>query len=169
MAPGGGSGCPHRIRHGPYNRNVLNGNGGDEDSAFSGCIHHLLASFGQVDRRCRTAGHRHALSRDSRNFSGKAGPVPCQTGQFMADTFKNHTQNLTAPPSAAAEITPSDTAELSFATRAIYVGTAGNLRLRMLDGSTVTLTNLQSGAMYALRSDRIMATGTTAGGLVGLW
>ncbi len=87
----------------------------------------------------------------------------------MTDTFKSHTQNLTAPPPSAAEITPSDAVDLAFATRAIYVGGAGNLKVRMLDGSQITFTNVQAGAQYAMRVDRVLATGTTATGIVALW
>jgi len=87
----------------------------------------------------------------------------------MTDIFKNHSQNLTAPPSSAAEITPSDAVDLPFASRALYVGNAGNLKVRMLDGSIVTYANVQAGAQYPLRVDRVLATGTTATAIVALW
>jgi hypothetical protein len=87
----------------------------------------------------------------------------------MTDTFKGHSQNLIAPPASAVEVTPSDTADLAFATRAIYVGTAGNLKARMLDGTEVTLSNVQAGCQYAMRVDRIFSTGTTASGIVAFW
>lgn len=87
----------------------------------------------------------------------------------MTDTFKSHTQNLTSPPPSALEIAPSDAIDLAVATRALYVGGAGNLKVRMLDGSDVTFSNTQAGAQYALRVDRVYATGTTATGIVALW
>lgn len=87
----------------------------------------------------------------------------------MTDTFKSHTQNLISPPPSAAEITPSDTLDLTFATRALYVGGGGNLKVRMLDGTLVTFANTQAGAQYAMRVDRVLATGTTASGIVALW
>lgn len=87
----------------------------------------------------------------------------------MTDTFKGHSQNLIAPPASAVEVTPSDSTDLTFATRAIYVGTAGNLRVKMLDGTTITLTNVQAGCQYALRVDRVLATGTSATGIIAFW
>ncbi len=87
----------------------------------------------------------------------------------MTDTFKSHTQNLTAPPASAAEIAPSDTIDLTYATRAIYVGNAGSLRVKMLDGATINFANVQAGSQYSMRVDRIFAAGTTATGIVALW
>lgn len=87
----------------------------------------------------------------------------------MTDTFKSHTQNLTAPPASAAEIILSDSTDLPFVTRAIYIGGAGNLRVRMLDGAVVTFGNVQAGSQYALRVDRVYATGSSATGIVALW
>lgn len=87
----------------------------------------------------------------------------------MADSFRSHTQNLTAPPTSAAELPPSDSTDLPYVTRGIYVGTAGNLKVRMQDGSLVTFNNVVAGQIYPLRIDRVLATGTTAAGIVGLW
>ena len=87
----------------------------------------------------------------------------------MTDTFKSHTQNLTSPPPSAVEISISDSVDLAYATRAIYVGGAGNLKVRMLGGTDVTFMNVQAGAQYAMRCDRVFATGTTATGIVALW
>lgn len=87
----------------------------------------------------------------------------------MTDTFRNHGRSLTSPPDAAAAIVPDDGADLAFATRAVYVGGAGDLRVRMLGGAEVTLAAVPAGAMLPLRVARILATGTTATRLVGLW
>lgn len=87
----------------------------------------------------------------------------------MIDTFRTHSRTLTAPPEAAAEIIPDDAAELACATRALYVGVAGDLRVRMLGGAVVTLTAVPAGSLLPLRLRQVLATGTSAGGLVGLW
>ena len=86
----------------------------------------------------------------------------------MADDFDGHETGLTTPAVNAVDITPSDAAPLAFATRAIYVGTTGNLRVQMVSGDIVTLNSVQAGAFYPLRVGQVMATGTTAAGLVGL-
>ncbi len=85
------------------------------------------------------------------------------------DTFKKHTRSLTSPPEHAVAVEPADDADLAVATRALYVGVGGDLAVRMLDGGTVTLVGVQGGTMLPLRVDRVLATGTTAGAILGLW
>ncbi len=65
-------------------------------------------------------------------------------------------------------ITPSDTTDLPETTRALYVGAGGALALRLASGASVTLTNVPPGSLLPLRCDRVLATGTSAGSLVGL-
>jgi hypothetical protein len=86
----------------------------------------------------------------------------------MSDQFQGHETGLTTPAVHASDIVPSDAVALPFASRAIYVGTAGNLRVQLISGDTVTLTNVQTGAYYPLRVAQVLATGTTAAGLVAL-
>jgi len=86
----------------------------------------------------------------------------------MSDDFENHTAGLTSPARNAAAITPSDTADLASATRALYVGQSGNVRLVTVAGQTVTFNNMLPGVVYPLRVARVLATGTTATGLVAL-
>lgn len=86
----------------------------------------------------------------------------------MADDFETHQPSLTAPAGAAQAITPHNTTPLSHVTRAIYVGGTGDLRITLVSGDTVTLTGVQGGTAYPLRATHVLATGTTATGLVGL-
>jgi hypothetical protein len=86
----------------------------------------------------------------------------------MADDFETHQAGLTSPAGAGAAITPSDATPLARATRAIFVGGTGNLRVTLTGGDTVTLSNVQGGMVYPLRAAYVLATGTTATGLVGL-
>ncbi len=86
----------------------------------------------------------------------------------MADDFEDHQSGLTSPAEAAQAITPSDSVALARTTRAIYVGGTGDLRVTMLSGDVVTLGSVQAGMVYPLRASHVMATGTTATGLVGL-
>lgn len=84
------------------------------------------------------------------------------------DDFANHTPSLTSPAQEAEAVTPSDSVALARASRAIYVGTGGNLRLQLVSGGEVTLSNVQAGVCYPLRVAQVFATGTTAGNLVAL-
>ena len=87
----------------------------------------------------------------------------------MIDSYRTHGRSLTSPPEAGAAILPDDAAELAHATRAIYVGGAGDLRLRLLGGAVVTLVAVPAGTLLPLRVRQVFATGSTASHLVGLW
>ena len=82
-----------------------------------------------------------------------------------------YSQDDTSPASNAEEITPHDT-NLVTTTRALYVGTGGNVKVEMLDidgGSAVSFLNVPDGTLLPLRVIRVHATGTTASDIVGLW
>lgn len=85
----------------------------------------------------------------------------------MIDTFHTHSTSLTSPPSSATIVQPSDVQDLTHASRAIHVGTAGDLRVLTLDGQEVTYRALQG--TKVLRVRRIFATGTTASDIVVEW
>lgn len=75
---------------------------------------------------------------------------------------------LMGPAEGAAAITTSDSAELTYVTRAIYVGTAGDLHVVMDDGSEVTFSGMAGGVIYPLRVRQVF-TDSTATDLVGLY
>lgn len=64
-----------------------------------------------------------------------------------------------------AAITPSDATVVDFA--AIYVGGAGNVTVRCIDGNVVTFTAPPVGFIIPVACDRVMAA-TTATLLIGL-
>ena len=86
----------------------------------------------------------------------------------MQDAFADHAVGLTAPATHAATISPLDAVDLARATRAIYVGQTGNVRVQTTSGDIVTFANLQAGVLYPIRVARVFQTGTTAADLVGL-
>ncbi len=86
----------------------------------------------------------------------------------MSDDFSGRESGLTSPAQDAEAVTPSDAAALPRAARALYVGSAGNLRLRMLSGVDVTFTAVPAGTLLPLRATHVLATGTTAGSIVAL-
>ena len=88
----------------------------------------------------------------------------------MIDMFKTHARSLTSPPEDAADITPGDAGtELSHVTRALYVGVAGDIALLMQGGATVVLRGVPSGSFLPLRVRQVLASGTSADGIVGFW
>lgn len=85
----------------------------------------------------------------------------------MIDTFGKHTRSLTSPPEHAILIVPADQ-DLAHVTRALYVGVGGDVAVRMLDGSVVTLLNVPSGTLLPLRVSRVLPA-STASSILGLW
>jgi hypothetical protein len=87
----------------------------------------------------------------------------------MIDEFSKYNRSLVSPPEHAGDIAPDDASDLSNVTRALYVGGTGNLRVRMLGGETASFANVPSGTLMPLRVTRVLATGTTATAILGLW
>jgi hypothetical protein len=85
------------------------------------------------------------------------------------DSFGTFAPGLSDPATHGATITPSDSTALANATRAIYVGGAGDLAVKLVGGEQVTLTGVTAGTIYPLRAAYVLSTGTTATNLVGLW
>lgn len=74
-----------------------------------------------------------------------------------------------SPARSGVGITPNDNADLASITRAIWVGTGGNLRVKLLDDAApVTLVGVPSGSILPLMAVRVYSTSTTATDLVGL-
>ncbi len=86
----------------------------------------------------------------------------------MSDSFSNRANSQTAPAGDAVAIIPHDGQDLTAPTRAIYVGGAGTLRVHMASGASVDFDTVSGGAIYPLRVRRVLATGTSATGLVAL-
>lgn len=88
----------------------------------------------------------------------------------MPDVFESHARGLSGPASNGAAITPHATNALAFVTRAIWVGAAGDITLRLADASAdITLIGVPAGTLLPLRASHVRATGTSAASLVGLW
>jgi hypothetical protein len=87
------------------------------------------------------------------------------------DPFVNTQGGIQSPTRSSFAITPSDTAELPFVTRAVYVGATGDITVRLADDTAqVTLKAVPVGTMLPVRARQIYATGTTASlPLVGLY
>ena len=87
----------------------------------------------------------------------------------MIDPFEGFADSPSDPASSCFAIYPDDSAELPRATKALYIGEPGDVTLIAVDDdAAVTFANLTAGAILDVRVKAIMATGTTAAGLVGL-
>ncbi|MFC3631264.1 hypothetical protein ACFOM8_17650 [Paracoccus angustae] len=85
----------------------------------------------------------------------------------MNDPFRNQVPGLESPAARLAGVTPSDTADLAFPTRAIAVGTEGFVQLITIAGDTGRVFVLP-GAPFPIRARRILSTGTSATDIVAL-
>ena len=74
------------------------------------------------------------------------------------------------PAATAEEITPNDSADITNGfTKGVWVGGTGDLRVIMInDTAAVTFTNVQGGSLLPIRVKRVLATGTTATGIVAV-
>jgi hypothetical protein len=69
----------------------------------------------------------------------------------------------------AFEVIPSDTANLTHETIAIYVGFDGDLKVDLVNGETITMYNLAAGAWHPIGAKKVYATGTTATYILGAY
>ena len=85
------------------------------------------------------------------------------------DLFPSKTPGISGPYVSGAAITPHDSNELTFVTRAIYVGGAGAIKLTTVKGDTLTFTALPVGTLLPVRAKIVFSTNTTATNLLALW
>ncbi|WP_174802050.1 spike base protein, RCAP_Rcc01079 family [Martelella limonii] len=86
----------------------------------------------------------------------------------MTDRFASRHATLTSPAYDGFPIAANDAAPVQEVTRAIYVGTAGDLAVTFAAGETVTFQNVAAGTILPIRVSHVLSTGTTAAALVGL-
>ncbi len=80
--------------------------------------------------------------------------------------------DATIPANLAAAVTPSDSVNLTLGTcRALYIGVGGNVALIPPGpgANAVTFQNAASGSILPVQARRILATGTTASGIIALY
>jgi hypothetical protein len=85
------------------------------------------------------------------------------------DTFSRFQESVVSPVTNAAAVTPHDTNELGYVTRAIYVGATGDVKVAMQDSGEVTFLDVPTGAVLPVRVKKVFATGTNATNLIALW
>lgn len=85
------------------------------------------------------------------------------------DNFSGFSDSPIAPAADCFAIAPSDSQELPTVTKAIYVGTGGDVVLRPVGGADfITFRNVPEGGILDIRARAVRSTGTTAADLVGL-
>ncbi|MCW1401077.1 hypothetical protein OKA06_01565 [Novosphingobium sp. MW5] len=88
--------------------------------------------------------------------------MPSNPFELSADSVSSPARNCVA-------IVPNDANDLAVVTKALYVGTGGNIVVRTVDATAdVTFANVPTGTVLPVRARAIRATGTTASQIVGL-
>ena len=86
------------------------------------------------------------------------------------DTFKQQPETEWSPATSSVAVTPSDSEELAYLTRALYVGVGGNLSVKLRDDSAaVVFVGVAEGTLLPLQVKQVMATDTTATNIIALW
>ena len=78
-------------------------------------------------------------------------------------------EGMTSPANDALAVTPSDTAPVTYVSRALYVGGAGNLAVTMQGGGNVTFTGVPAGTVLPIRCTHVRSTSTTATSIINLY
>lgn len=91
----------------------------------------------------------------------------------MADRFSIDEVLLGDVYPQASDITPSNTEDLPQVSRALYIGTSGDLKVRMTGysnepGNIVTFQNVPVG-VFKIRVSRVYESETTASGIIALY
>lgn len=87
------------------------------------------------------------------------------------DSFSRQKALTSDPYTNAVAVTPSDSTDLTYVTRGIWVGDGGakHMAVIMQDSGTVTFENIPTGTFLPIRVTRVKATGTTASKLIAVW
>jgi hypothetical protein len=86
------------------------------------------------------------------------------------DNFASFQDGLTSPAENAVAVTPHNSTDLAVASRALWVGGAGNISVEMVGGqSAVVFTGIPAGTWMPLRVTRVNSTSTTATSIVSVY
>ena len=85
------------------------------------------------------------------------------------DSFSNNLDSPSSPARHCFAVQPSDAQDLPTVTKAIYVGTGGDVTLRAVESEEdVTFRGVPTGSILDVRCSAIRAGGTTAADIVGM-
>jgi hypothetical protein len=76
--------------------------------------------------------------------------------------------SMSYPAEHAEAVTPSDSTDLAVVSRALYVGSGGNVAVVMASGAAVTFVGLATGSILPVRVSRVKSTATTASSILSI-
>ena len=75
-------------------------------------------------------------------------------------------EGLTGPADNQVAITPSDSTDLAYISRALFIGGAGTIRVTPTSGQSAVTYTVPAGMILPIRVSRVWSTGTTATNVV---
>jgi len=82
------------------------------------------------------------------------------------NTYVDATMRIDSPAQRAAVVSPSDTNDLAFPARALWIGTQGDVKVTTFGGDTVVIPSVVG--LLPVQVSRVWSTSTTASGIVAL-
>lgn len=87
---------------------------------------------------------------------------------YQPDLERAYQPGLESPAIGGFAVSPSDTADLPLGVRLLRVAQGGDLAVMWADETTLVIPGVLAGESLPVRVRRVLATGTTAGGIVAL-
>jgi hypothetical protein len=88
---------------------------------------------------------------------------------MIDDPYSSAAASPIAPAESCFAVTPSDAADLPRATKALYIGNAGDVSVCAVgDTQAVIFRNVSSGSFLDVRARAVRLTGTTATEILGM-
>lgn len=84
-------------------------------------------------------------------------------------TYRNMNVEPHSPANGGQEITPNDSVDLNEISRALYIGSDGNVSVETGDGTILIFKNVVGGSILPLQVRKVLATGTTSADIVAMW
>ena len=84
----------------------------------------------------------------------------------MTDLYAGIGDTVDSAASHAAAVTPSDSVALAFASKRLWIGGTGAVKVQTTGGETVTYTGVPAGVYLHVRAVQVFFTGTTATNIV---
>lgn len=85
------------------------------------------------------------------------------------DVHAGQSETLSSPCDNGAVVTPNNDTDLTYVTRALWVGGAGTVNVVLAGGQTVLFSGIQAGTLLPLRVSRVKSSSTSATNIVAIW
>lgn len=89
------------------------------------------------------------------------------TNKYPSNSYLG-ASSMSFPAEHAEAVTPSDSTDLVVVSRALYIGSGGNIAVVMASGAAVTFAGLVTGSILPVRVSRVKSTATTASSIISI-